>query len=58
MLLSSAGIDVVGRLMLDPFSSAIFSTEATDFNFLKGQEEQGVPIEEAIENLMRTKSGK
>ena len=55
MLLSSSGIDVVGRLMLDPLSSTIFSTEATDFSFLQAQEKQGVPIEEAIENLMKAR---
>ena len=58
MLLSSSGIDVVGRLMLDPLSSTIFSTEATDFSFLQAQEKQGVPIEEAIENLMKAKARK
>jgi conjugal transfer ATP-binding protein TraC len=57
MLLSSSGTDVVGRLMLDPLSSTIFSTEATDFSFLQAQEKQGVPIEEAIENLMKKKQG-
>lgn len=56
MLLSTSGTDVVGRLMLDPFSSAIFSTEATDFSFLQEQERQGIPIEEAIENLMKIKA--
>lgn len=53
MLLSSAGIDVVGRLMLDPFSSAIYSTESTDFSFLEEQGKQGIPITEAIENLVK-----
>jgi type IV secretory pathway VirB4 component len=53
MLLSSAGIDVVGRLILDPFSAAVFSTESGDFNFLEKQEREGIPMEEAIDNLIQ-----
>lgn len=56
MLLSSSGIDVVGRLVLDPFSSAVFSTESNDFNFLNNQEAAGVPMEQAIDNLIRAKA--
>ena len=57
MLLSSAGIDVVGRLMLDPFSNAVFSTESGDFSFIKKQEAMGIPIETIIDNLIEVKSG-
>lgn len=56
MLLSSAGIDIVGRLMLDPFSAAVFSTESNDFNFIKKQEEQGIEMERIIDNLIRVKA--
>jgi len=56
MLLSSSGIDVVGRLMLDSFSNAVFSTESTDFNFIRKQEEEGIPIEIIMDNLIREKS--
>lgn len=55
MLLSSSGIDVVGRLVLDPFSAAIYSTENTDFAFLEAQEKQGIEIETAIDNLIKEK---
>jgi len=55
MLLSSAGIDVVGRLMLDPFSNAVFSTESGDFSYIKKQEAMGIPIEEIIDNLIEVK---
>ena len=55
MLLSSSGIDVVGRLMLDPFSSALFSTESHDFNFIKNQEQHGIPMEQIIDNLIKAK---
>ena len=56
MLLSSAGIDVVGRLMLDPFSNAVFSTESGDFSFIKKQEAMGIPIETIIDNLIEVKN--
>ena len=56
MLLSSSGIDVVGRLILDPFSEAVFSTESGDFNFLNRQEAAGVPMEQAIDNLIKEKA--
>ena len=57
MLLSSSGIDVVGRLILDPFSAAVFSTESGDFNFLNKQEAAGIAMEQAIDNLIREKAG-
>jgi len=56
MLLSSSGIDVVGRLILDPFSAAIFSTESEDFTFLNDQELAGIPMEQAIDNLIKVKN--
>ena len=56
MLLSSSGIDVVGRLMLDSFSEAVFSTESGDFNFIKSREEQGMPMEQIIDNLIKVKA--
>jgi type-IV secretion system protein TraC len=56
MLLSSSGIDVVGRLMLDPFSSAVFSTESSDFNLIMRQEAQGVPMEQIMDNLIKAKA--
>ena len=56
MLLSSAGIDVVGRLMLDPFSASIFSTESADFNFIARQEAQNIPMEQIMDNLIKAKA--
>ena len=55
MLLSSAGYDVVGRLMLDPFSAAIYSTEAEDFAFLDAQEKRGISMDLAIDALIEQK---
>lgn len=56
MLLSSSGIDVIGRLILDPFSAAVFSTESGDFSFLNKQEAAGIAMEQAIDNLIQVKT--
>jgi len=56
MLLSSSGIDIIGRLILDPFSAAVFSTESRDFNFLNKQEAVGIAMEQAIDNLIKVKA--
>jgi hypothetical protein len=42
--------------MLDSFSNAVFSTESTDFNFIRKQEAEGIPIEIIMDNLIREKS--
>ncbi|MAP25073.1 MAG: type-IV secretion system protein TraC [Rickettsiales bacterium] len=46
---------VVGRLMLDPFSALLFSTNATDYKPIDEQIHQGVPILEAIENVLQSR---
>ena len=56
MLLSSSGIDVVGRLMLDPFSAAVFSTESSDFNLIMKQEAEGIAMEQIMDNLIKVKA--
>jgi type-IV secretion system protein TraC len=58
MLLSSSGIDVVGRLMLDKFSSTVFSTEGDEFAYLNDQESKGIAMEDAIDNLIKAKEEK
>lgn len=55
MLLSSSGIDVVGRLILDEFSASVFSTESEDFNFIARQEAQNIPMEQIMDNLIKAK---
>jgi len=55
MLLSSSGIDVVGRLILDEFSASVFSTESEDFNFIARQEAKGTPMEQIMDNLIKAK---
>jgi hypothetical protein len=58
MLLSTAGTDVVGRLILDPYSEAIYSTEQEDFTFLGKKEKEGVPIDIAVDQLIEFKKRK
>jgi len=42
--------------MLDNFSNAVFSTESTDFNFIRKQEAEGIPKEIIIDNLIQEKA--
>ena len=42
VLISTNGVNVVGRFSADPYSTALFSTEQEDFNFLLKQEKAGV----------------
>lgn len=56
ILLHSSGVAVVGRLILDEYSSAIYSTDANDFAYLRGKEAQGVALSEAIEGLVEDKN--
>lgn len=42
--------------MLDPFSSAVFSTESGDFNLIMRQEAQGIPMEQIMDNLIKAKA--
>ena len=58
MLLSTASTDVVGRLILDPYSEAIYSTEQEDFTFLGKKEKEGVPIDIAVDQLIEFKKRK
>ena len=39
----------VGRLILDPFSIALYSSKAADFERIQSLQEQGLSIEEAVE---------
>ena len=42
----------LGRLLLDPFSMLVYSTRAEDFQAIKRLREQGLPVAEAIEQLL------
>ena len=45
----------VGRLWLDLFSSALYTTKASEFTAIKNKEAQGLTLIEAIEELVNEK---
>lgn len=53
VLIQTDGATVVGRLAVDPYSTALFSTESEDFNFLYRREQEGVSQEQALIELAR-----
>lgn len=57
VLISTNGINIVGRLAVDAYSTALFSTEHDDFNFLLKKEQEGLSKHEAIK-LLSKKYGK
>ena len=58
-LLYTTGVTVVGKLVLDDYSKALFSTDPSDFNFLKNKTKEGISLDEAVEQLVSLKgSGK
>ena len=58
MLLSATGVNVVGRLVLDEYSNALYSTDSDDYNYLNIAREQGVSLDVAIENLAERKNAR
>lgn len=48
VLIDTNGVKVVGRLVTDPYSTALYSTEKEDYNYLLGLEKQGVSKHAAI----------
>jgi hypothetical protein len=57
MLISTNQTKVVGRLVTDPFSVAMYSTESDDFNYLEKAEKQNVPLQDALRHLAIDKYG-
>ena len=55
LIMSDAGY-AVGRLILDPFSSLLYSTKAAEFSAVEVLVNQGVPVEEAIDQLLVKKA--
>ena len=53
VLISTNGVNVVGRLAVDPYSTALFSTEDKDFSFLLQKEKEGMSKHEAIITLSK-----
>lgn len=52
VLINGAEGYAVGRLLLDPFSSLLFSTKAEDYAAIKELQSQGKSISEAVEYLL------
>lgn len=57
MLISTNQTKVIGRLVTDPFSTAMYSTESEDYNFLETQEKKGLPLQESLRYLAVEKYG-
>ncbi|MBY0533645.1 MAG: hypothetical protein K2P31_01600, partial [Rickettsiaceae bacterium] len=53
ILINTDGATVVGRLATDAYSTAMFSTEDTDFKFLMEKEREGLTKHEAIMALSK-----
>jgi type-IV secretion system protein TraC len=53
VLFDTNGAKVVGRLVTDPYSTSLYSTESEDFAFLINQEKMGFSKHQAILNLSR-----
>lgn len=56
-LLSATGVNIVGRLVLDEYSSVLYSTDSADFNYLKKAQEAGIALDLAVEQLAEKKYG-
>ena len=54
-LLYTTGVTVVGKLVLDDYSKALFSTDPADFNFLRRKTSEGISLDEAVEQLVSLK---
>lgn len=55
MMIYTTGVTVIGRLVLDEYSSALYSTNADDFAFIRNKIANGVQLDEAIEQLVMKK---
>lgn len=53
VLISTNGVNVVGRFVADPYSTALFSTEDKDYAFLAQKEREGVSKHSAILELSK-----
>jgi conjugal transfer ATP-binding protein TraC len=56
LIVSDSGY-AVGRLILDPFSQLLYSTKAEEFTAIETMVNQGIPVDEAIDQLLERKSG-
>ncbi len=53
VLIQTSGLITVGRLVLDPYSVALFSTEQEDFNFLAKEKAAGKSKDVAVRELAK-----
>ena len=53
VLIQCEGLKIVGRLVVDPYSMALYSTEAEDYNFLSRCKAEGMSKDEAIKLLSK-----
>ena len=51
MIVSDSGY-AIGRLILDPYSQLLYSTKADEFSADETLVKQGIPVEEAIDQLL------
>lgn len=57
MLISTNQTKVVGRLVTDAYSVAMYSTESDDFNFLERAEKENIPLQDTLRRLAVEKYG-
>lgn len=55
MLINGADGYAVGKLLLDPFSSLLFSTKPEDYAAIQGLNKQGYSIAEAVETILKNR---
>jgi type-IV secretion system protein TraC len=53
VLINTNGVNIVGRFVADPYSTALFSTEDKDYAFLMQKERDGISKHDAILELSR-----
>lgn len=56
MMLYSSRVLVIGKLLLDPYAQALYSTDDNDFRYLRELESRGIGFDQALEELVRYKS--
>ena len=57
MLIYTTGIKVIGRLVLDNYSKALYSTNAVDFSYIKAATNNGQALDAVVEELAIRKYG-
>jgi hypothetical protein len=55
MMLYSSRVLVIGKLLLDPYAQALYSTDDNDFRYLRELESRGIGLDKALEELVRYK---